>query len=81
MTGSGHGSIAVDFVLRYDIYIKSLINKSEALFIGNKYNESKNVLLTLLKYKPIPETLLLKAHLSLAYTYGIHPLCIMNDFR
>ena len=52
-----------------DIYIKSLINKSEALFIGNKYNESKNVLLTLLKYKPIPETLLLKAQLSLAYTY------------
>ena len=52
-----------------DIYIKSLINKSEALFIGNKYNESKNVLLTLLKYKPIPEKLLLKAHLSLAYTY------------
>ena len=52
-----------------DIYIKSLINKSEALFIGNKYNESKNVLLTLLKYKPIPELLLLKAQLSLAYTY------------
>ncbi len=50
------------------IYLESLLNISEALFIGNKFEESKNQLLKITTSKyVIPKNILLKANLSLGY--------------
>lgn len=51
-----------------DIFIKSSLNKSEALFIRNLYKESVNELLNILNFNMIAE-LKMKLFLQLGYSY------------
>ena len=51
------------------IYLKSLLNKSEAYFIANNYKDSKNELLKIIKNKNLPIEIDIKTHLSLGYSF------------
>ena len=61
-------NLSVKYDLDKSIYLESLLNISEALFIGNKFEESKNQLLKITNSKYIvPKNILLKTNLSLGY--------------
>ena len=52
----------------YNIYVKSVLNKSEALFIGNLFNEAKNEILEVINSK-INNELKIELALLLGYSY------------
>ena len=61
--------LSMKYKIDTSIYFESILNISEALFIGNKFFESKKELLKILSSKiSPPNNILLKAHLALGYS-------------